>query len=425
MKLRISPREKDMLWHGGKALLCALQLWLLDILTRYRVAYFIEWLSRELILNKTQQNLTFLLYPLISVILFVVLWRYYDTIDDYSFNRICNAPEFPKFLRDPGFVAGFVLTILTGTPILLSAFRHTLSRFGVGALLTVGISFVLALGITIGVSLLRLSNLEYTWRVQKDLRTSTAKTQTKLFRRIFYAVLFFVALYLLIPLGFNVLLPAWGSLVIGVFTIMLRPILPVLAVLLIPLLAIRMIRRLSARRKFLKRLEALRGRGELSYTVHGHPYLSALFPKVFFGLSITDAPHPDGKKKTDTTYTVGFINPSHRKGTIILCDNQVYRFMYALRMRGIGGIRGGGNLIYGAQFVSVPAGAWYTNHSFRFPDVPPEEVGERILVIDPTPRVLALHGRRADELITLDNASKVYGYTVYGKNSFLNMLERT
>ena len=34
-------------------------------------------------------------------------------------------------------------------------------------------------------------------------------------------------------------------------------------------------------------------------------------------------------------------------------------------------------------------------------------------------------GNRANELIPQDNASKPYGYTVYGKNSFVNMLERT
>jgi hypothetical protein len=36
-----------------------------------------------------------------------------------------------------------------------------------------------------------------------------------------------------------------------------------------------------------------------------------------------------------------------------------------------------------------------------------------------------MYGLREGELITLDNDSEVFGYTVYGKNSFVNILERT
>ena len=418
MKPRISPRQKDLLWHSGKALLCAVQLWILNGAAHSACAALVHYLLQEIIIRDKHAPWVSLLHPIVTVILFVVLWRYYDSIDDYSFNRFCDAPETPKLVDEPAYQMGLALTVLTVTPILTSALFPPLKALGLGAVLGMGVSILLALGISLGFSVHRLRNLEYTWTVQKKLRTGPAKT--KLFRTIAYAVLFFIALFLLAYAGIS-LLPVGISLIESAFMILFSSLGVMVLFLAVISGAVGLIRGFSSRCRFMKRLARLQERGELSYTVHGHPYLSVLFNKLSFGLTITDAPHPDGKKQGDTAYVVGVINTGRRKGTIILCDNQVYRFMYALRMRGIGGIRGGGNLIYGAQFVSVPAGAWYTNHGFRFP----EGEGEHILLIDPTPRVLALHGRRADELITLDNASKVFDYTVYGKNSFLNMLERT
>lgn len=412
-------RTKDILWHSGKALLCAIQLWILDLLTEQRVAYFIDWLHLEFSLSKNARHAAGLLHPLITVILFVALWRYYDSIDDYGFKRFCTAPEVPNLLRSPAYRAGLAVTVLTVTPILTSALQLHLTRLGLAGLLALPLSILLSLGIAAGFSVVRLQRLEYTWGVQKDLRISD-KTP-KLITRIAYAALLFVSLFLLIALTLNVLIPVWGSFFIGIFTLFLGPIAPAVILVIALLCCVGLIRRLVDRRKFIKRLIRMRDKGELSFTIHGHPYLSVLFNRVFFGLTIVDTPHPDGKKRTDTTYTVGVISCRHRKGTVILCDHNVYRFMYALTIRGIGGFQTGTRLLAGAQFVTIPAGAWYTNHSFDFP----EGDGEKILLIDPAPRVLAIHGQRANELIPQDNASQLYGYTVYGKNSFVNMLERT
>ena len=412
-------RTKDCLWHGGKALLCAIQLWFLDILTEQRVAHFIDWLHLEFSLSKNMRHLLGLIHPVISAILFVALWRYYDGIDDRSFNRFCAASEPPRLLQEPAYRVGLALTALTVTPILTAAFHTHLLRLGLVRPLSFIASLLVSLGIATGFSVLRLQRLEYTWGIQKELRTTN--TTPKLIIRIAYAALLFAALFLLIALGLGVLIPVWGSFFIGIVTLFLGPIAPAVVFVIALLCCIGLIRRLIDRRKFMKRLRRMRDKGELSFTVHGHPYLSVLFNRVFFGLTIVDTPHPDGKKRTDTTYTVGVISCRHRKGTIILCDHNVYRFMYAMTLRGIGGFQTGTRLLAGAQFVTIPAGAWYTNHSFEFP----EGDGEKILLIDPAPRVLAIHGQRANELIPQDNASKLYGYTVYGKNSFVNMLERT
>lgn len=430
---------KDILWHGGKALLCAIQLWLLDITAKGSAGSLLSFLLLERIV--VGDSLLFsvlfsLIRPVVTVIMFVVLWHYYDTIDDRSFNRFCEVykgqTETPNVLRDPAYAVGLGVTALGAAPVIASALIPSLDYTGMRQGETVAVSGAIALLLVVGISLLRIRRRAALWIIQKDLRTGNEKTKgaRHVTKRIIYAVIYFVALYLLVLLGLSSLLPVWGSFFLGLVKLLIRPAGTVFLILLFPIFAVTAIRRLTARHKFMKRLESLKARGELSYTVHGHPYLSAIFNKVFFGLTITDAPHPDSRGtrgnrgnrgKKDATYTVGIISCFFRKGTIVLCENNVYRFMYAMRLRGIGAFGSGGIAVTTARIVSVPAGSWYTNHGFEFP----AGDGERILLIDPTPHVLAIHGHRDDELIEQDNASQLFGYTVYGKNSFLNMLERT
>ena len=171
----------------------------------------------------------------------------------------------------------------------------------------------------------------------------------------------------------------------------------------------------------MNRLRELQERGELSMTVHGHPYLSVLSERISFGLTITDAPHPDSKQKQDTTYQVTFANCKRRRGTVVLCDRNIYQFLYTFQFNQITRFSHMGAASGGSNIISVPGASWFTSHTFDFP----EGDGEKILLIDPTPHILAIRGFREGELMELDNASKVFGYTVYGKNSFVNMLERT
>ena len=416
-------QTKDVLWHGGKALLCSFQLWFIGAAgsTVASMDYFIAWLVSVLMLPKSLAPILALLHPLLGVTLFIALWRYYDSIDDRSFNQFCarcREGASAPLLRDLGFQAGIAVTVLTATPVLAIIFRRVLMGLRLGASPATAVSIALSATAVIGLSLLRIRSLEETWQVQKDLPNQSHK----LSKRILNAIVFFVALALLLNSG--VLLAVyWLGFFFSVLQLMFQNnAVPVLLVIILPFLVIRTLRAILKRRKFMKRLAKLQTQGELTYTVDGHPYLSVLFPKLArFGLNIIDAPHADAKRKEYRAYTVAVITTRHRKGTVILCDHNVYRFMYALNLRGIGGFRVGANLLAGAQIVAVPAGAWYTNHAFDFP----EGDGEKILLVDPAPRVLAIHGQRADELIPQDNASKLYGYTVYGKNSFLNMLERT
>jgi hypothetical protein len=240
-------------------------------------------------------------------------------------------------------------------------------------------------------------------------------------RRILYAILFFAAIYMLIFAGYSTLIPVWGSFIIGILRLLWKPILVIFSVLFLWFFVIRSIRRIIDRRKFLKQLEKMRDRGELSYEIHGSPYLSVFSERVVFGITVTDAPHPDGKRKGTVTYKVAFANCRYRRGMVILCENNIYRFVYSLNFRTLAQHNWGGLSVTSTQIVSMPVASFHTNHSFDFP----EGEGKRILLVDPAPRMLCMYGYREGELMTLDNASEVFGYTVYGKKSFVNLLERT
>ena len=419
-------RIKDILWHGGKALLCAAQLWVFHLVTMKSVGNLMSFLYNELIVREgsVAEILVSFIHPLTVAVLFFFLWRYYDNIDDRSFNRFCevykDATKTPNLLREPGYQIDLIVTSLTATPILnfslVPALRYTGLRNAECYAVGLAVSFLF----TVGLSLLRLRRRAAVWFIQKDLRTGDEKT--KVWKRVFYAIVFFASVSLLIFAGYSTLIPSLGSLVLGIVRLLWKPILVIASILFLWLFVIRSIRRILDRRKFLKKLERMKERGELSYEIHGSPYLSVFFPeRVMFGLTVVDTPHPDGRRRKEITYKVAFANCKYRRGMVILCPENTFRFVYSLNFRTIASHNWGGLSVASAQIVSMPVASFCTNHSFDFP----EGEGKRILLMDPAPRMLCMYGLREGELITLDNDSEVFGYTVYGKNSFVNLLERT
>ena len=279
---------KDILWHVGKSLLCALQLLAFHAVTMKSVGNLMDFLYTELIIleGETAEALLAFLHPLTVAVLFVVLWRYYDTIDDRSFNRFCavykDETKAPNLLREPCYAAGLVVTALCATPILcfslIPALRYTGMRHSECTAVGVAVSLLLV----VCASLLRIRRRAKVWVVQKDLRTGNEKT--RIGRRIFYAAVFFAAVSLLVYAGYSTLVPTLGSLIIGLIRLLWKAILIIGGILFLWLFVIRSIRRMLDRRKFLKALRRMSARGELSFEVHGSPYLSVIFPeRVMFG----------------------------------------------------------------------------------------------------------------------------------------------
>ena len=415
----------DIVWHSAKALICALQLLALHAVTLSSVGSLMNFLYVDLIIRKgsTAETVLSFIHPLTVVILFAVFWNYYDSIDDRSFRRFCDTykeeSKAPNLLKDPAYLAGLAVTVAGATPVITFSLVPALRNTGLrnGECYAVGIA--LALLITVGLSLLRIRRRSRLWYKQRNMPADTEKA--RIGRRIFYAAVLFGSVMLAIPMGFTILIPFIGSLVLGIIRLLWKPILFIGSILFLWLFVFRSIRRIMDRRKFLKRLDQLRDRGELSYEIHGSPYLSVFWERIVFGLTITDVPYPGSKRKTPVTYQVAFANCRYRRGMVILCDDNIFRFVISFNFRTIAQHNWGGLSVASSSIVSMPIASFCTNHSFDFP----EGEGKRILLMDPAPRVLCMYGFREGELITLDNGSEIFGYTVYGKNSFVNLLERT
>ena len=424
MKLT-KARITDVIWHSVKALLCSLQLLALHAVTMTSIGNLMNFLYVDLVIRKgsTADILLSFIHPLMVVILFAVWWRYYDNIDDRSFRRFRDTykekSEAPNLLRDPAYLAGLAVTVACATPVITFSLVPALRNTGLENTLCYAAGVSASLLLTAGISLLRIRRRSKLWYKQRNMPEDTEKT--RLGSRIFYAVLLLVSVLLAIPLGFTILIPFLGSLILGIIRLLWKPILFIGGILFLWLFVIRSIRRIADRRRFLKRLDQLQERGELSYEIHGSPYLSVFWERIVFGITITDLPHQSNKRKTPVTYQVAIANCKYRRGMVILCEDNVFRFVISFNFRTIAQHNWGGLSVASSSIVSMPLASFCTNHSFDFP----EGEGKRILLVDPAPRVLCMYGFREGELITLDNGSEVFGYTVYGKNSFVNLLERT
>ena len=424
MKLT-KARITDVIWHSVKALLCSLQLLALHAVTMTSIGNLMNFLYVDLVVRKgsTADTLLSFIHPLMVVILFAVWWHYYDNIDDRSFRRFRDTykeeSEAPNLLRDPAYLAGLAVTVACATPVITFSLVPALRNTGLENTLCYAAGVSASLLLTAGISLLRIRRRSKLWYKQRNMPEDTEKT--RLGSRIFYAVLLLVSVLLAIPLGFTILIPFLGSLILGIIRLLWKPILFIGGILFLWLFVIRSIRRIADRRRFLKRLDQLQERGELSYEIHGSPYLSVFWERIVFGITITDLPHQSNKRKTPVTYQVAIANCKYRRGMVILCEDNVFRFVISFNFRTIAQHNWGGLSVASSSIVSMPLASFCTNHSFDFP----EGEGKRILLMDPAPRVLCMYGFREGELITLDNGSEVFGYTVYGKNSFVNLLERT
>ncbi len=411
----LNPFVKDILWHIGKTILCLLQLYYLsgkaflsvstlaaiDIMNVYTTPYFLIFFAAQLVL-------------------FLALWKYYDTNDDYSFDRFCEREATPKFFREPAYLIGLGLTTV-GVALIFMMSLQPLTRMVFPALSfwqAALIAYALGVLLAGGLSTWRLSRLNYVWKIQKTLRRSTDKRVSKT-ARVIYAIVFFAAL-VLAAVASSTLISVFAS-IVRIIVVLFRKIAIAVLCILVAFWLFIQIRAIVIRRKFIRRLEGLRDRGELSFTIHGHPYLSLFSHRVEYGLTITDEPHADSRVRTPTTYQIAVANCKRRRMMLVLCPDNVFQFVYSWKIRALGPIGAIGMANMNNQLISIPLASIFRSHSFDFP----EGEGKRILLVDPAPVNLCMRGLKAGEFVTLDNASEQFGYTVFGKNSFITMLERT
>ena len=451
--LRLSPTTKDNLWQVGKNLICLFQFYAIGMVVAGAIR------SRDILADGIPAWLYAILCLAIYIGLYIALWRYYDNIDDRSFNAFCAAcrpaappdddpmryfedmdgrnpdaspaaDKTPVLLEDRAWRVGFAVAVIGVAPVLAIPIALLMLQIfpSFPPLLALVLGLVSGAGIAFGLSLWHIRDLNYVWSVQKDLRRPTDKVP-KLPVRIIYAVIYFVSIAVV------------AALAIGVLSILLMLVefvklfgwrlIPV-AVCLLAWWVIQKTRRFCQRQGFIRRLRRLAKDGEITYKLHGHPYLSLFFARAPFGLTLTDLQvtrkerdaavsswnrrESTEEMATERTYQVAVANCLRRRYTVVLAEGHVFRFMYSFRIRAIGAVG-----FARADIMTIPMGTWFKSYTFEFP----EGEGERILLVDPAPTRLCMHGHSEGELIPLDNASKVYDYTVYGRLAFLRLVERT
>lgn len=415
LKKKLSPTVVDFLWHGIKAVLCTVQVYLCGLAV-------LAGILKDLWHPEDSSGIlvVFLLLAVVSqIIVFAAFQIYYDNNDDRAFDRYCAREDAPTLYREPPYILGMVITVTGATLMLRPALRllfYALLPASAGVWAEI-LAWVVAAAIAFLVPFLHLRRLTYVWGIQKNLRRSTDK-RIKPFKRVLLAAVFFVAMFIACRYGPAVVL-AVGSLVPALFLLTKVPMIVIVCLLVLGAV-IHFLRHLMDRRRFMKRLEGLRDRGELSFTVHGHPYRSLFWRRVEFSLTVTDYPHPESRRQTPTTYQVAIANCNRRRMMVLLCENQVFQFVYSLKIRALGPVGAIGMADMGGKLINIPLASFFISHSFAFP----EGEGKRILLVDPAPYSLAMRGFREGEVILLDNASELFGYTVFGKNAFLSMLER-
>ena len=94
------------------------------------------------------------------VILFVTLWRYYDHIDDRSFNRFRKTyrdeEKAPRLLRETAYKAGLITTVVCASPVITLALAPALYATGLGMALSLAVGFPISVALVISLSLLRI-----------------------------------------------------------------------------------------------------------------------------------------------------------------------------------------------------------------------------------------------------------------------------
>ena len=389
------------------SLLISIQLLVLDILTRSAIKQMLRQLAVP------PSVWTQGLHVAIDVILLVSLWLYYDSINDRGFEDFCQRENVRPLWDIPPHSTELIVTILTATPILCFPSYDLFIEGGTLRIVAALLAPIAALIITAGGRILILAHLRSTWAAQKELRTGKEKVHTTV-SRILYAAIFFLSLGLAVWVGIGMFAPQ---------IIKVGGLLPKLPFWLIGIIlsllfiegAVHFAVLALARRRFLSRLHQLSNRGRITYSLEGHPYLSILLPFLYVGLTVVHHTKVSNLEK-QTVYRVGIINSKRRKSVLILCQNQVYRLMHKLPGQGlIFRLRAHGRAFYKPLYV------WFEDHAFDFP----EGEGERILLVDPFPSVTAVQEGTEDWFLELDNGSHTFGYTVYGLNAFLHVLERS
>lgn len=435
------------LWQPLKVILCTIQLEVLQSLAFSGINATVEY----------WHPLYVAILALNALACAMLLYSFYDEIDDWAFYALRDEklgfkasakqrsldpdladlealygdsiphtsdedlPEPTHLMKKPGWIIAYILGIVSFAFLTGQYIAPLLSMTGMPPALFTILGYALGGLVFALIRLWRVCVLNNTWRIQIELVKPTEK-RISIIKRILqgvamYAALAFICYYIGGLYGiFTFLVMVFG--IVTSFATEFPGATVLIVVVLGGLLLASKFVILNRWRKFFKRLKIAKKRGEIDYQIEGHPYLAAIFPKLYAGIVLTDLQRYKGKP---VTYLVGICNVTARREAVILCDEYRAQIRHQINLR-----MGGRTLAIAAsaQNADVKTGhslaQWYTTVGIEFPN----GEGEKVLLVDPAPTGLYLRDGQTERLQTLDNGSKVFDYTVWTKNAFFNMIDR-
>ena len=367
------------------------------------------------------------LTPIICIGATILVFYYFDNLDlfnkrDYFDEYLYKDNKSPLLSRYQ-YLVPTIISLIFGLFIFTPSFSFAFDELIPTVSLL--ISRILSVVIFAAIRLIQLHLLQGKWDLELEQPIFVQKAAFRhsgdmdsftparlIFKPIGFSLIYFGASFLFS----RFLLQAIYSIIIIAKELwwILIPI--ILIALLIPF-SVSAIHAINARRKLLKRLKKLEKLGYAKIKYEGRRYLSAIFPKMIFNLSLEDGL---GKKYNATVISCGKMNaPIYLKENEFLIERSVRLNNGALISRG-------GSF---AQIVDIgklgedqnPTNAlmgYYLVYPIEFPDIE----GKKILIINPVPtKVFVMNNSKAK---IIDTGENIFDYTVYNTTGFCNMIER-
>ena len=378
-----------------------------------------------IIFEKMHQRVFFHLFALAtSLFVPIMIYYYFDNLDLYNKKDYLEKKSKRLLIARPEYLTGFVISLLFAASMLTSPIHSLLSIFGNVSVIWSNILSIVTLAL---IRLIQLYNLQVKWEdeinhplfVEQPIFKSSQ--DIKKFKPIY---LFLKPLGFLALFGVCYLIAAkyYIEIVYSLYVILTSLWQGILLIALIPFIvffAFRVLVNVRSRRKLIKRLRHLEKGKYAKIKYSGAKYLSAVFPRMRFGVEVI--------AQSGETYLCNIVCSGKVNAPMYFSEDKYYT-EHGFHLRGGGLLSQMGASPFAAV---VDIGKWGdksnpTNlvagyrrqHDINFP----EKEGNRALLVNPAPTAcFSLYENIANPI---DTGEDMGNYTIYSATGFCNTVER-
>lgn len=382
--------------------------------------------NTEILFTKFHDKLFFNLLGL-AIVLFAVImiFYYFDNLDLLNKKAYLEDKKKRPLITKSEYLVGFAINMIFAPATLAPAFRDFLSTFGNVSPTLSGLFAIITMAL---IRLIQLGNLRMKWQDEIDHPLFTEKPMFKSsgdidsFKRhyLFTKPILYVIIY---TLCYQIASRYIIALLFSLYMIVTSLFSSIVLIISIPLavfFALRILIMFKARRKLIKKLNALKREKYATVKYHGSKYLSSLFHFLKLEIEIVCA---DGEIYNCRVVTSGKVN-----SPMYFCEDKYYT-EHGFHLRG-GGLISSMGVSPFAQVVDISKMGGKTNptnlilgfrreHKLVFP----EKEGKCALIINPTPTTcFSLYHNIASPI---DTGEDMKAYTAYTATGIYNTVKRS